>query len=212
MRARVQGSPVLRGGTSGRLNNRHQTRGAPNALDLFHGVTQELVQLAGIAEGIAAAIAHLEAEAVDLERVGDFPGVGFGEQREQVLEEHFSGEVAAEELFLQRAAGPLGEDRALQVEHAFIHEGDGGKDGGLHGVAGVAKVARFLHGGLQGAAHLGAEALRLLHLLALEAHAQNGGEDFLKTKRKAVDPEVAHADGSTITVNSKTGCAISPGM
>jgi hypothetical protein len=30
-------------------------------------------------------------------------------------------------------------------------------------------------------AHLGAEAFRILHLLALKADAQNGGEHFLKT-------------------------------
>jgi hypothetical protein len=196
----------------GRLAGRDETSRTADALNFREGLAEQLVQLARIPERISAAITHLQAEAVELEGIGNLPGIILRQQRVQIAEEGFTGKVAAEQFFLQGTAGPFREDGALQVENALIHIADDGEDGGLHHLVGVAEGARILHGRLQGAAHLGAKAIRILDLLPLKADAQDGGKDFLKAKRETVDAGSAHDDDSTMTVSSKTGCAISPGM
>src|SRR6185437_726951 len=156
-----------------------QPRSTADALDFCASLAEQLVELAGVAQCVAAAIAHLQAKAVELERVGDFGGILRGEQLLQVAKEALAGEMASEELFLQRAAGPVAENRALQIEDAFVEEGDGGEDAHLDGVAGISGGTGILHSRLQGMAHLSTEAFGILHMLALEAHTQNGGEYLL---------------------------------
>lgn len=96
---------------------------------------------------------------MQLQGICGFRGILRAEQPLEIAEERFTGQMAAEQLLLQRTPRPVGKDRALQVEHAFVQIGHGREDPHLHSFARVAHRTRVLHRRLQGTAHLSAKAL-----------------------------------------------------
>jgi hypothetical protein len=117
------------------------------------------------------------------------------------VEEGLACKMSAEKFFLERTTSPIGECWILEVQHAFVEEGDGREYPNLDHLAGVAERPRLLHGTLQRLPHLRTKVLGILDLLSPKANAQNCGEWLLKSRRKARGPSCAHSDDSTMTVS-----------
>ncbi len=178
------------------------------------------MNLRGVSECEAAAIAQQKAKSMQFQHIGNLGGFGAIEQFGDVAKEVFAGEVSAEHLFLQRTPRPIGEGRVLGIQDAFIEKSDHGVDRHLRGFVAVTHRRGVFYRRGNHLAQSGAEGFGVFNALHEKPGAQDDGENFLEGQGQIIGLHHllrsrswgrSHSDVSMMMVSSKVASPRSPG-